>query len=121
MVQMAMAIKPMLGLIPPEPTSWNPKELYGLASVGNHFRRLGDKLVYDLAKLMTMSSADFLDEWFETEVLKATMSASGIIGTFMGPRSPGTAYVLYTTTWASSTVLFVPGGSPAAGWAPLAA
>ena len=43
---------------------------------------------------MTMSSADFLDEWFETEVLKATMSASGIIGTFMGPRSPGTAYVL---------------------------
>jgi phytoene dehydrogenase-like protein len=47
-----------------------------------------------LTKLMTMSSADFLDEWFETEVLKATMSASGIIGTFMGPRSPGTAYVL---------------------------
>jgi phytoene dehydrogenase-like protein len=43
---------------------------------------------------MTMSSADFLDEWFETEALKATMSASGIIGTFMGPRSPGTAYVL---------------------------
>jgi phytoene dehydrogenase-like protein len=47
-----------------------------------------------MTKLMTMSSADFLDEWFETEVLKATMSASGIIGTFMGPRSPGTAYVL---------------------------
>jgi phytoene dehydrogenase-like protein len=94
MVQMAMAIKPMLGLIPPEPTSWNPKELFALFSVGNHFRRLGDKLLYELTKLMTMSSADFLDEWFETEVLKATMSASGIIGTFMGPRSPGTAYVL---------------------------
>jgi phytoene dehydrogenase-like protein len=47
-----------------------------------------------MTKLMTMSSADFLDEWFDTEVLKATMSASGIIGTFMGPRSPGTAYVL---------------------------
>ena len=43
---------------------------------------------------MTMSSADFLDEWFETDVLKATMSASGIIGTFLGPRSPGSAYVL---------------------------
>ncbi|MCK5482571.1 MAG: NAD(P)/FAD-dependent oxidoreductase, partial [Gemmatimonadetes bacterium] len=38
-------------------------------------------------------SADFLDEWFETDALKATMSASGIIGTFLGPRSPGTAYV----------------------------
>ena len=43
---------------------------------------------------MTMSAADFVDEWFETDVLKATLSASGIIGTFLGPRSPGTAYVL---------------------------
>jgi len=43
---------------------------------------------------MTMSAADFLDQWFETDVLKATMSASGIIGTFLGIRSPGTAYVL---------------------------
>ena len=94
MVQMAMAVKPMLGMVPPEPTSLNPREILGLASVGSHFRQLGEKLLYDLTKLMTMSSADFLDEWFETEVLKATMSASGIIGTFMGPRSPGTAYVL---------------------------
>jgi phytoene dehydrogenase-like protein len=43
---------------------------------------------------MTMSAADFLDQWFETDVLKATMAASGIIGTFLGVRSPGTAYVL---------------------------
>jgi phytoene dehydrogenase-like protein len=41
-----------------------------------------------------MSAADFLDQWFETDVLKSTMSASGIIGTFLGIRSPGTAYVL---------------------------
>jgi phytoene dehydrogenase-like protein len=94
MVQMAMAVKPLLGIVPPEPTSWNPRELFGLASLGNHFRHLGETLFYHLTKLMTMSSADFLNEWFETEVLKATMSASGIIGTFMGPRSPGTAYVL---------------------------
>ena len=45
-------------------------------------------------QLMTMSAADFLDQWFETDILKATMSASGIIGTFLGVRSPGTAYVL---------------------------
>ena len=48
----------------------------------------------DLVQLMTMSAVDFLDRWFETDVLKATMSASGIIGTFLGVRSPGTAYVL---------------------------
>src|SRR5205085_116573 len=43
---------------------------------------------------MTMSAVDYLDQWFEPDVLKATMSASGIIGTFLGIRSPGTAYVL---------------------------
>src|SRR4030088_1334852 len=41
-----------------------------------------------------MSAVVFLDQWLETDVLKATMSASGIIGTFLGVRSPGTAYVL---------------------------
>ena len=49
---------------------------------------------YNQVQLMTMSAAGFLDQWFETDVLKATMSASGIIGTFLGVRSPGTAYVL---------------------------
>jgi phytoene dehydrogenase-like protein len=57
-------------------------------------RSLGPERFGALHKLMTMSSADFLDEWFETDALKATKSASGIIGTFLGPRSPGTAYVL---------------------------
>jgi phytoene dehydrogenase-like protein len=45
-------------------------------------------------KLLTMSSADFLDLWFESDILKGPMSVSGIIGTFLGVRSPGTAYVL---------------------------
>ncbi len=56
--------------------------------------RSGARRFHTLHKLLTMSSADFLDEWFETEALKATKSASGIIGTLLGPRSPGTAYVL---------------------------
>ncbi len=43
---------------------------------------------------MTMSASDFLDQWFETDPLKATMAASGIIGTYQGVKSPGTAYVL---------------------------
>ncbi len=47
-----------------------------------------------MVKLMTMSAADFLDEWFESDALKAPMACSGIIGTYQGVRSPGTAYVL---------------------------
>ena len=65
-----------------------------LLFLGRRFQDMpgGDK--YNQVQLMTMSAVDFLDQWFETDVLKATMSASGIIGTFLGVRSPGTAYVL---------------------------
>ena len=93
MYRMALAVKPILSMVPPDPTSLSPKDLRGLLRLGKHFRDLGESDFFMLYKLMTMSSADFLDEWFETDPLKATMSASGIIGTFLGPRSPGTAYV----------------------------
>ena len=93
MYRMALAVKPILSMVPPDPTSLSRKDLRGLLRLGKHFRDLGESDFFMLYKLMTMSSADFLDEWFETDPLKATMSASGIIGTFLGPRSPGTAYV----------------------------
>ncbi len=94
MHHMAQAVKPIIGMVPPDPTSLSPKDLLGLLRLGKHFRGLGPEKFHALYKLMTMSSADYLDEWYETDVLKATKSASGIIGTFLGPRSPGTAYVL---------------------------
>lgn len=94
MYQLAFAMKPLLGLVPPDPTSLSPRELYRMLKVGKHFRDLGADRFYALYRLFTMSSADYLDEWFETEPLKATMACSGIIGTFLGVRSPGTAYVL---------------------------
>jgi len=94
MHHMAMAVKPILEMIPPDPTSLSPGDLRGLLKLGNHFRSLGQEHFHALHKLMTMSSADYLDEWFEFDPLKATKSASGIIGTFLGPRSPGSAYVL---------------------------
>jgi phytoene dehydrogenase-like protein len=91
---MAKATKYMLGVIPGDATSYNPRELQKLGGLANHFLNLPEDQLYLMAKLMTMSSADFLEQWFETDCLKATLSASGIIGTFLGPRSPGTAYVL---------------------------
>ncbi|MBX3049344.1 MAG: NAD(P)/FAD-dependent oxidoreductase [Anaerolineales bacterium] len=94
MYQMAKAVKYILGIRPPDPTSFHPRELLALLKLGQHFLGLGEENIYTLAKLMTMSSADFLEEWFETDPLIATLSASGIIGTFLGPRSPGSAYVL---------------------------
>jgi phytoene dehydrogenase-like protein len=80
--------------VPPDPTTLKLKDLKQLHFLLQRFRGLSSEERYTLVQLMTMSSADFLDQWFETDVLKATMSASGIIGTFLGIRSPGTAYVL---------------------------
>ena len=94
MQQMAMAVKPILSMVPPDPTSLAPSDLKGMLSLGGHFRSLGAEQFHALYKLMTMSASDYLDEWFDFGPLKATKSASGIIGTFLGPRSPGTAYVL---------------------------
>jgi len=94
MTPMCRFVKPLLSMIPPDPTTLNPKDLKQLNFLVQRFRELSSDERYTLVQLMTMSSADFLDQWFETDVLKATMSASGIIGTFLGIRSPGTAYVL---------------------------
>jgi phytoene dehydrogenase-like protein len=81
-------------MTPPDPTSLDPRGLRDLLFLGRRFRNLPEEDKYNQVQLMTMSAVDFLDQWFETDVLKATMSASGIIGTFLGVRSPGTAYVL---------------------------
>lgn len=94
MVEMARFVKPIIDLPPPDPMSRDPRELSRLLSLGQRFRALSQEAQHRQIQLMVMSAADFLDQWFETDVLKATMSASGIIGTLLGVRSPGTAYVL---------------------------
>jgi phytoene dehydrogenase-like protein len=94
MVEMGRFVKPILAMTAPDPTSLALKGLKDLLSIARRFQKLPAQDKYNQVQLMTMSAADFLDQWFETDVLKATMSASGIIGTFLGVRSPGTAYVL---------------------------
>jgi phytoene dehydrogenase-like protein len=94
MYLMAKAVKYVLGIVPPDPASLNPFNLLALADMARHFLGLEEEAFFTLVRLMTMSSADFLERWFESEPLKGTLSASGIIGTYLGPRSPGTAYVL---------------------------
>jgi phytoene dehydrogenase-like protein len=94
MVEMARFIKPILAITPPDLTSLDPRPLMPLAGLARTFQQLPERQQAVFVQLMTMSAADFLDQWFETDPLKATMAASGIIGTYQGVRSPGTAYVL---------------------------
>jgi phytoene dehydrogenase-like protein len=94
MFEMAKFIKPILSITPPDPGRFRPREWMPVARLARAFKDLPREQQAVFIQLMTMSAADFLGQWFETDPLKATMSASGIIGTFQGIRSPGTAYVL---------------------------
>ncbi len=64
-----------------------------LVNLGWKFRRLGRKDMYNLLRTLPMTIADLLDEWFESEGLKAALAAGGILGSVFGPRAQGTAYV----------------------------
>jgi phytoene dehydrogenase-like protein len=94
MVDMARFIKPILSIVPPDPARTDPRQWLPVARLARRFTKLPERHQATFVQLMTMSAVDFLDQWFETDPLKATMAASGIIGTFQGVRSPGTAYVL---------------------------
>jgi phytoene dehydrogenase-like protein len=94
MAEMARFAKPLLGQAPPRTNALDPTGLLNLAGLARRFAALPEAQQTAFIQLLTMSSADFVSQWFETEPLRATLSASGIIGTFLGPRSPGSAYVL---------------------------
>ena len=94
MYEMCKFVKPILSMSPPDPSRPSVRDLRNALFMARRFRALPYADKYNLIQLMSRSAVDFLDQWFETDVLKATMSASGIIGTFLGVRSPGTAYVL---------------------------
>jgi len=94
MYKMAHALKPILGLVPPDPSRQGWRDLRTTRGLGKLFGGLDKQTFSELTKLMTMSVDDFLAEYFETDVIRATVGLSGIIGTMLGVRSPGTAYVL---------------------------
>ena len=87
-------IRPLLMRTPPDPTSFNPRDLMELIHFIKSYWELGEELLCDTIRFWTMSIADFLDEYFESDIVKAHLAGSGIIGTALGVYSPGTAYVL---------------------------
>lgn len=87
-------IQPLLMRTAPDPTSFRPRDISELLYLGRKFAGLGAEEMAQTARFWTMSISDFLDEYFETDVIKSYLAISGIIGTALGPMSPGTAYVL---------------------------
>lgn len=95
-------------------------DLIGLIKAGRRFRSLGKKNAYRLLRWMPMSVADFASEWFESDPLRSTVAASGLLGSFVGPRSAGSAAVLLLLA-ASDGQPFVSGYGVQGGMGALAA
>ncbi len=100
---------------PPDVTGVSPPDLLELLKFGWKLRRLGKKEMREALRVFPMSIADLLNEWFETEILKATLAAPGILGAFAGPRAQGTAclflyHLLGESSGAFRSWSFVRGG-----------
>jgi phytoene dehydrogenase-like protein len=87
-------IKPLLDQVPPDIFSNDPSELMALAALGRRFRDLEPKVLHDAVRLLTGSAADFLDDYFDSDILKGYLASSSIIGTKVGPYSQGSGLVL---------------------------
>src|SRR5439155_5702194 len=77
---------------PPDIETRDPRELARIGGLGLYVRRLGKQAVIDLARILPMSIADLLDEWFESDILKGVLGAVGVWHLKQGPRSGGTAF-----------------------------
>jgi len=90
----AQLIRKTLLRTPPDPTSFRPRDIKELLWLAKEFWSLGEKELYEYIRFFTMSAADFLDDYFEDDLIKAAMASPGVIGTALGVYSPGSAYIL---------------------------
>jgi phytoene dehydrogenase-like protein len=91
---LAELLGPLLSEIPPRLGSKRPADLLDSVQLAWRLRGLGTRQVADVTRLFTASMADLLEDYFTSPQLRGALAVSGVIGTWAGPRSPGTAYVM---------------------------
>jgi phytoene dehydrogenase-like protein len=94
MAGLADVLGPLLLTVPPKLGSRRPRDLADVLRLAWRHRGLDVRTVGDVTRLMSMSIADLLDDWFESWQVKGAMAVNGVIGTWAGPCEPGTAYVM---------------------------
>ena len=87
-------VGPLLHRIPPKLGSHRPRDLADQASLLPILGRIGVREAFDLTRLFTSSVADLVEERFVSDAMRGLLSVSGVIGTWAGPRSAGTAFVM---------------------------
>ncbi len=90
----AQFIRKTLMRTPPDPASFKPRDIRELIFLGRQFWTLGEREIYEYIRFFTMSAAEFLEDYFENDLIRASMATPGIIGTALGVYSPGSAYIL---------------------------
>ena len=90
----ARVLEPLLHQIPPKLGSRHPGDLLSSAMLAARLRKVDVRGAVDITRLLTGSIADVLDRYFESDAVRGVLSVSGVIGTWAGPRSAGTAYVM---------------------------
>ena len=90
----AAVLGPLLMTTPPQIGSKRPGDLLEQLRLAWRFRGLNVRTVGEVTRLLTMSVADLLERFFESEQVRAVMAVDGLIGTWAGPHEPGTAYVM---------------------------
>jgi phytoene dehydrogenase-like protein len=81
-----------------------------LVKVGWKFHRLGKKQMVEFLRVLPMSIADWLREWFEGDLLRAALARPGMLGTFVGPRAQGTSLVFLHRQLGQTNGLFQTNG-----------
>ena len=94
LAKIGKVIAEALALAPPNIDDPSSSDLWGMLKTGRSIRKLGKRDMYRLLRWGPMAVADLVAEYFETELLRATVAARGIFGTFLGPWSAGSTLVL---------------------------
>ena len=94
MSEICQAVKPLLDNAPPNIFGGTPEDALQLADLARHLKGLKPRVLHNLVRLLTGSAAEWLDDYFETDILKGLYASSSIIGTKTGPMSPGSGLVL---------------------------
>jgi phytoene dehydrogenase-like protein len=94
LTKVLQAFKPLMDAPPPNLFSDDPEELIALAGLGARLKALPKDVLHNAVRLLTGSAADFLDDYFESDIIKGYLASSSIIGTKVGPRSQGSGLVL---------------------------
>jgi phytoene dehydrogenase-like protein len=91
---LAEVLGPLLLTVPPNLGSHKPQDLKETLRLAWRHKNLNVRTIADVTRLMAMSIADLLDDWFESPQVKGALAVNGVIGTWAGPYEPGTAYVM---------------------------